>query len=94
MIPSIWWAGVGFVSLALGRRTRDGDDEERSSLFSHAARVGAVMPLLLGYANYLVPDDREQVPEAYGGNAARLRVLKRRFDPDGVFTSAIPLPEG
>ena len=47
-----------------------------------------------GYPNFLVPDDREQVAEAYGGNAARLRVLKRRFDPDGVFTSAIPLPEG
>jgi hypothetical protein len=47
-----------------------------------------------GYPNFLVPDDREQVAVAYGGNAARLRVLKRRFDPDGVFTSAIPLPEG
>ena len=47
-----------------------------------------------GYANVLGPDDREQVAEAYGGNAARLRILKRRFDPDGVFTSAIPLPEG
>ena len=47
-----------------------------------------------GYANFLVPDDREQVAQAYGGNAARLRVLKRRFDPDGVFASAIPLPEG
>jgi hypothetical protein len=29
-----------------------------------------------------------------GGNAAGLRVLKRRFDPDGVFASAIPLLEG
>jgi hypothetical protein len=47
-----------------------------------------------GYANLLGPDDREQVADAYGGNAARLRVLKRRFDPDGVFASAIPLPEG
>jgi FAD/FMN-containing dehydrogenase len=47
-----------------------------------------------GYANLLGPDDREQAAEAYGGNAARLRVLKRRFDPDVVFTSAIPLPEG
>jgi FAD/FMN-containing dehydrogenase len=47
-----------------------------------------------GYANLLGPDDREQAAGAYGGNAARLRTLKRRFDPDGVFASAIPLPEG
>ena len=47
-----------------------------------------------GYPNLLGPDDREQAAAAYGGNAARLRVLKRRFDPDGVFASAIPLPEG
>lgn len=46
-----------------------------------------------GYANLLGPDDHEQAA-AYGGNAARLRVLKHRFDPDGVFGSAIPLPEG
>ncbi|WP_426419713.1 FAD-binding oxidoreductase [Bradyrhizobium genosp. A] len=47
-----------------------------------------------GYANLLGPNDREQAAGAYGGNAARLAVLKRRFDPDGVFASAIPLPEG
>jgi FAD/FMN-containing dehydrogenase len=46
-----------------------------------------------GYPNMLGPDDREQTAAAYGGNAARLRALKRRFDPDGVFASAIPLPE-
>jgi FAD/FMN-containing dehydrogenase len=45
-----------------------------------------------GYANLLGPDDREQAMGAYGGNAARLTTLKRRFDPDGVFSSAIPLP--
>ena len=47
-----------------------------------------------GYANLLGPDEREQAADAYGGNAARLRALKRRYDPDGVFASAIPLPEG
>jgi hypothetical protein len=46
-----------------------------------------------GYANCLTPRDREQVRDAYGSNGARLRSLKRRFDPDGVFTSAIPLPD-
>ncbi|HUJ98321.1 MAG TPA: FAD-dependent oxidoreductase [Stellaceae bacterium] len=47
-----------------------------------------------GYANLLGPDDHEQAADAYGGNAARLRLLKRRLDPDGVFASAIPLPQG
>jgi FAD binding domain/Berberine and berberine like len=46
-----------------------------------------------GYANFLTPRDREQTRDAYGGNGARLRALKRRFDPDGVFASAIPLPD-
>ena len=46
-----------------------------------------------GYANFLLPRDHDQVRHAYGGNGARLRALKRRFDPDGVFASAIPLPD-
>jgi FAD/FMN-containing dehydrogenase len=29
----------------------------------------------------------------YGNNARRLRDLKRQFDPDNVFSSAIPLPD-
>ena len=45
-----------------------------------------------GYANLLAPRDREQASDAYGSNGARLSCLKRRFDPDGVFASAIPLP--
>jgi FAD/FMN-containing dehydrogenase len=47
-----------------------------------------------GYPNLLGPDDREQAAAAYGGNAARLHALKDRFDPDRIFASAIPLPEG
>ena len=45
-----------------------------------------------GYANLLGPENSEQAAHAYGGNGARLRDLKRRFDPDNVFASAIPLP--
>jgi hypothetical protein len=46
-----------------------------------------------GYANFLLPRDREQVRAAYGSNGPRLRSLKRHFDPDGVFASAVPLPD-
>jgi FAD/FMN-containing dehydrogenase len=45
-----------------------------------------------GYPNMLGPNDHEQTALAYGANAARLQQLKRRFDPDGVFSSAISLP--
>jgi FAD/FMN-containing dehydrogenase len=55
----------------------------------------ALAPFALpgGYANFLTPHNREQVRDAYGGNGARLRALKHRFDPDGAFSSAIPLPD-
>jgi FAD/FMN-containing dehydrogenase len=45
-----------------------------------------------GYANFLAPDAHDQIAHAYGSNALRLRELKRRFDPDNVFSSAISLP--
>jgi FAD/FMN-containing dehydrogenase len=45
-----------------------------------------------GYPNMLGPDDHEQTAHAYGANTSRLQQLKRRFDPDGVFSSAISLP--
>jgi FAD/FMN-containing dehydrogenase len=71
----------------------DGDDGAAHRRWAHDLWQ-SLAPFALpgGYANLLGPDNREQAAGAYGGNAARLRVLKRRFDPDGVFTSAIPLP--
>jgi hypothetical protein len=45
-----------------------------------------------GYASLLGPNDHDQIASAHGSNINRLRVLKRRFDPDDLFTSAIPLP--
>jgi FAD/FMN-containing dehydrogenase len=45
-----------------------------------------------GYANILGPDRHDQIALAYGRNIARLQELKRRFDPAGIFTSAIALP--
>jgi FAD/FMN-containing dehydrogenase len=59
---------------------------------SGLARALAPFALPGGYANFLTADEHEQVSAAYGSNASRLREVKRRFDPDGVFSSAIPLP--
>jgi FAD/FMN-containing dehydrogenase len=46
-----------------------------------------------GYPNYLVSDDDpDRIAKSYGPNVARLIRVKRNYDPDNVFRSAIPLP--
>ena len=45
-----------------------------------------------GYPNLLAGDDADRAAQSYGGNAGRLIDAKRRYDPDNVFRSAIPLP--
>jgi hypothetical protein len=54
----------------------------------------ALAPFALpgGYANFLTSQHHEQVKDAYGVNGARLTDLKRHFDADDMFASAIPLP--
>jgi FAD/FMN-containing dehydrogenase len=53
----------------------------------------SLAPLSLpgGYPNLLGPHAEDQITQAYGDNITRIRAVKRRFDPDGVF-SATPLP--
>jgi FAD/FMN-containing dehydrogenase len=50
----------------------------------------ALAPFALpgGYPNLLAPDELQRVEAAYGPNAGRLRELKRRYDPEGVFGCA------
>lgn len=51
----------------------------------------APMSLPGGYPNFLGPHAQDQIAHAYGNNLARLQAVKRRFDPEGIF-SATPLP--
>ncbi|HEX6706836.1 MAG TPA: FAD-binding oxidoreductase [Albitalea sp.] len=38
-----------------------------------------------GYVNFLTEDEAQRVGASYGGNLARLQLVKRRFDPDNLF---------
>jgi FAD/FMN-containing dehydrogenase len=45
-----------------------------------------------GYPNMLGPEEHEQTVQAFGSNLGRLQRVKRLFDPEEVFSSAISLP--
>jgi len=62
---------------------------------SAAAPPGFLSPTWssdLAQGEKAIGDEYEQIAHAYGQNA-RLRAVKTRFDPDGIF-SATPLPPG
>jgi hypothetical protein len=52
----------------------------------------AAIALPGGYSNLLAPGDEDRAAYGYGPNAGRLVKAKRHYDPDDVFSSAIPLP--
>ena len=70
----------------------DALEEERHRRWTRSA-LQAFDPIALpgGYPNLLV-GDAERVSRSYGPNASRLVSAKQRYDPAGVFSSAIPLP--
>lgn len=45
-----------------------------------------------GYANLLGPEEAGLYRHAYGGNAERLRAVKRAVDPENTFCSALLIP--
>jgi hypothetical protein len=71
----------------------DEEEEQRHRQWARATRQ-AFAPIALpgGYPNFLTGDDSDRVAKSYGPNADRLIAAKRRYDPDNVFWSAIPLP--
>ena len=69
-------------------------EEPRHRLWARAVREAFdAVALPGGYPNLLSGDeDPDRVAQSYGRNAQRLIEAKRRYDPDNVFRSAIPLP--
>ena len=71
----------------------DYGEEERHRQWARATRATFdAIALPGGYPNLLADDDPNRVARSYGRNAGRLIRAKRRYDPDNVFRSAIPLP--
>ena len=72
----------------------DNAEEERHRQWARATREAFdAIALPGGYPNLLAGDeDPDRVARSYGRNAGRLIRAKRRYDPDNVFRSAIPLP--
>jgi len=71
----------------------DALEEQRHQRWARTT-FAAFAPMALpgGYTNMLAGGDVDRATRSYGGNAGRLIEAKRRYDPDNVFFSAIPLP--
>jgi FAD/FMN-containing dehydrogenase len=70
-------------------------EEQRHREWARAARrVFEGIALPGGYPNLLAQGEQDRAAKSYGGNADRLVRVKRQYDPDNVFSSAIPLPAG
>jgi FAD/FMN-containing dehydrogenase len=73
----------------------DKEEEQRHRQWARVTRQAFARTALPGgYPNFLIADDSDRVAKSYGPNAERLIRAKRRYDPDNVFCSAIPLPAG
>jgi hypothetical protein len=78
--------------LAMAPAESDELDARRHRAWARNAREAYTGTLPGGYPNFLGSDEVERAVKSYGGNAERLIRPSIRYDPDYVFSSAIPLP--
>ena len=67
-------------------------DEPLHRHWACSTRQSLATALPGAYPNLLGRNDPYRAGRSYGGNAKRLMEIKRRLDPENVFSSTIPLP--
>jgi FAD/FMN-containing dehydrogenase len=67
-------------------------DEQQHKQWARGTREAFAAALPGGYPNFLGKEDADRAADSYGCNAERLIKAKHLYDPDNVFSSAIPLP--
>jgi FAD/FMN-containing dehydrogenase len=72
-----YFLGAGWTDPAQAEARMAWVDAAMTALAAQSSRVT--------YVNYLSDDRPEAIEAAYGPNYARLRTIKRRYDPDNVF---------
>lgn len=79
--------------IAMWDETDHEDEEQRHDAWvQRTLRSFTAIALPGGYPNLLPRGDTERAAQSYGPNLERLMRAKRQYDPDNVFSSAIPLP--
>jgi FAD/FMN-containing dehydrogenase len=95
-VGNVAWAGrdmgLFVVDWADSKIVADGDKGSGHKRWARdLSQALAPMSLPGGYPNILTSDAQDQIAHAYGENLERLQAVKRRFDPNDVFSST-PLP--
>jgi FAD/FMN-containing dehydrogenase len=75
-------------------RTDKSEEQLHQHWVKYARQTFDVEALPGGYPNLLAAGETGQAMKSYGLNAERLIEVKRQYDPDNFFRSAIPLPLG
>lgn len=82
-------------NLGISAGWSDPGDDERITRWVRAVHDAMASHATGGtYVNYLDRDERERAASAYGDNLARLRDLKSRHDPDGIFLTPAAVKAG
>jgi FAD/FMN-containing dehydrogenase len=80
--------------MAIFPASTDAREAQRHIAWARQTREAFAVALPGGYPNLLGRNEEDRAALSYGGNAERLIGAKQHYDPDNIFSSAIPLPRG